>query len=115
LEYPANGFASAYELRQWTETSSFGGGSVESFSLGDRMVYVATRCFTPGRPTSELSIYTDKTDGKGVYRLLFQPTRTVELRTRFDDDGIIVEQYDQQSSKWIVCLTITKYFFESQF
>ena len=112
LEHPKDGFASADALSLWAGTSSFGGGSVQSSKLGDRAVYVVTRSFTSGRATTELSIYTDRTDGKGVYRAFFQPTRLVELRTRFADDSIIIEQYDQPTRKWVVCMTVTKYFFD---
>lgn len=110
-EHPKDGFASAAALSHWAGTSSFGGGSVQSSKLGDRAVYVVTRSFTSGGATTELSIYTNKTDGKGVYRALFQPTRLVEQRARFADDCIIIEQYDKPTRKWVVCMTVTKYFF----
>ena len=110
-EHPKDGFATADALSHWASTSSFGGGSVQSSKLGDRAVYVVTRSVTSGMATTELSIYADRTDGKGVYRAFFQPTRMVELRTRFADDSIIVEQYDQPTGKWVVCMTVTKYFF----
>jgi hypothetical protein len=110
-EHPKDGFASADALAQWAATSSYGGGSVQSFKLGDQEVYVVTRSFTSGMATSELSIYAPKTDGQGVYRAIIQPTRVVELRTRFADDSIIIEQYDQPTRKWVVCMTVTKYFF----
>src|SRR5688572_21313595 len=110
-EHPKDGFASADALTHWAGTSSFGGGSVQSSKLGDRAVYVVTRSFTSGMATTEVSVYADKADGKGVYRALFQPTRLVELRTRFADDSIIIEQYDQRTRKWVVCMTVTKYFF----
>src|ERR1051326_4282979 len=110
-EHPKDGFASADALFEWAATSSFGGGSVQSCKLADRAVYVVMRSFTSGRATTELSVYADKRNGKGVYRAISQPTRLVELRTRFTDDSIIVEQYEQPTRSWVVCLTITKHFF----
>lgn len=110
-EHPKDGFISAEALSQWAGTSSFGGGFVQSSKLGDRAVHVIIRSFTSGMATSELSIYTARPDGKGVYRALFQPTRLVDLRARFADDSIIIEQYDQPTRKWVVCMTVTQSFF----
>jgi len=113
-DHPKDGFASADALSQWASTSSFGGGFVQSGKVGNQPVYVVMRSFTSGIPSTELSIYAPKEDGKGLYRALLKPSRRVQLHTRFTPDSVIIEQYDPQTRKWIVSLTVTQAFFQDE-
>ena len=62
-------FASIEEMKQWGESSAFGGGSVsEPHKLGEHTVYVVNRMHTSGMLTSELSIYTVNQNGTGAFR-----------------------------------------------
>ena len=113
-DHPKDGFVSADALSKWAGTSSFGGGFVQSARLGDQLVYVVMRSFTSGTPSTELSVYAPKMNSRGLYRVLLQPSRMVQLHTRFTADSIIIEQYDRVTRNWVVSLTITKQFFQDE-
>jgi hypothetical protein len=111
-EHPKDGFASVDALRTFAETSSFGGGFLTAHRLADRDVYVVSRCFTSGVPTTELSIYLKHPEAATFYCALFQPLRGVELRSKVAGDAIVFEQYDYGRRGWVIAMTVTRHFLD---
>lgn len=113
LDAPAEGFTKLSELFRWAVKSSFGGGGISTYRLGDRDVHVVSRSFTSGRASMELSFYVQQPDSKGLQRILHLARRPVEVRTRQDEEAIVIEQYDFRKGAWVTAMTVTKSIFDT--
>jgi hypothetical protein len=114
IDPPAQGFGKLSELFRWASKSSFGGGGISSYHVGDRDVHVVSRSFTSGKASTELSFYVLQSETKLLTRVLHLPLRQVELRSRQDTETgvIIIEQYDYRKGAWAMALTVTAQCFD---
>lgn len=110
---PPGKFASIEGMKQWGESSAFGGGLVsEPYKVGEHTVYVVNRMHTSGMLTSELSIYTVNQNGTGVSLSLFLPARCMGSEARLVDDRIVCESKDPETGKKMTTLAVTRHLFD---
>ena len=105
-EMPKDGFANFSELQIWATTSSFGGGSANSFVIEGKNIYCSDRMVTSGMPTSELMFFTDSHDGR-IRRFLLIPTQNKDHRISVEEDMLVVRCYVPSNKTWQIALKIS--------
>ncbi len=106
---PERGFGDAAALKQWSGSSSFGGGWIGNLDLPGHEVYWTCRTFTSGRPSTELIFWMRKADR--ILPCLIMPMRPAEYQVEQDSEGVLVKSWDQNSSSWREVMRLKASFF----
>ncbi|HZT35143.1 MAG TPA: hypothetical protein VFA15_04420 [Nitrososphaera sp.] len=95
------------ELRRFAETSTAGGGTLQSFEHEGHKIEVVTRCFTSGVRSSDFGVYAPAADGR-YHRVLYrEPIWGAFFHAVQDGDVINVDLQPQSSGKGKPVFTFT--------
>jgi hypothetical protein len=111
--YPPRSFASAVDLTNWGQTSTFGGGCVTKYQVGEHAIHVVRRAYTWGAASSDLAVYVRKNNSHDFHLAVFQPARYMALSIRLNGDDLSCEGEDPKSGKRVTLLVINRAFFDT--
>ncbi|MBE2180487.1 MAG: hypothetical protein IAE97_08450 [Chthoniobacterales bacterium] len=106
---PEWGFGDAAALKQWSGSSSFGGGRSGKLGIPGKEVHWTCRSVTSGRASTELIFWMRKTDR--ILPCLIMPMRPAEYQVEQDSEDVLVKSWDQNSSSWREVLRLKTAFF----
>jgi hypothetical protein len=103
---PVAPFANTEALKKWAETSTAGGGAVESFRVAGRQVHVVRRRPHAEHASGDVAIFAPQHD-ETLALVCYKAPRPAMVRVRQAGDTLVCEEQDLASMEWTCTMTLT--------